>query len=86
LLQAQREKIGAETGAFNEQHENLLLEYTGQYVAMHQGKVVDHDPDLRTLHLRVFERFGHITVLLKQVSERPEREFVFRSPRLERVG
>jgi glutamyl-tRNA reductase len=86
LLQLQREKIQAETEAFNEQREKLLSKYMGQYIAMHQGKVVDHDPDLRTLHLRVFERLGHTPVLLKRVSDEPKRELIFRSPRLEAVG
>jgi hypothetical protein len=68
------------------QYEQLRAVYLGQYVAIHQGEVIDHDADLRTLHLRVFERLGHTPVLLKQVTNRPERELVFRSPRLERNG
>lgn len=86
LLQAQREKIRAETTAFTAQYEQLRAAYLGQYVAIHQGEVIDHDADLRTLHLRVFERLGHTPVLLKQVTDRPEQELVFRSPRLERNG
>ena len=86
LLQAQREKIQAETEAFDEQYENLLPKYMDQFIAMHQGKVIDHDSDLRTLHLRVFERLGHTTVLLKRVTNEPKRELIFRSPRLERAG
>lgn len=85
LLQAQREKIQAETELFNAQYEQLLPKYRGKYVAMHQGKVIDHDLDLRTLHLRVFERLGHTPVLLIQVTDKPERELIFRSPRLERI-
>jgi len=86
LLQAQREKIRAETTAFTAQYEQLRVAYLGQYVAIHQGEVIDHDADLRTLHLRVFERLGQTPVLLKQVTDRPEQELVFRSPRLERNG
>lgn len=83
LLQRRREKIRAETQAFETQRD-MLAQYYGHYVAMHEGQVIDHDPDLRTLHLRVFARLGNTLVLLKQVTNEPERELVFRSPRLDR--
>ena len=86
LTQLQREKIRAETEAFHAQYRELKAKYPGQYVAVHQGKIIDHDPDLRTLHVRVYERLGRTPVLLKQVTDDPERELVFRSPRLERNG
>jgi predicted transcriptional regulator len=86
LIQVQREKIRAETVAFNAQREELRAMYRGQYVAIHQGKVIDHDSDLRTLQLRVYEQLGHTPVLLKRVTDDPERELIFRSPRLERNG
>lgn len=78
LLQIQREKIRTETEAFNAQVKMLRAKYAGQYVAIHQGKVIDHDSDLRTLHLRVYEQVGRTPVLLKQVTDEPERELVFR--------
>ena len=58
LAQFQREKIRAETEAFTQQHDELLTKYSDQYVAVHEGQVIDHGQDLRTLHLRVFNRFG----------------------------
>ena len=84
LTQLQREKIRAETEAFNAQYEELKAKYAGQYVAVHQGSVIDHDADLRKLHLRVYERLGRVPVLLKQVMNEPERTLVFRSPRLDK--
>ena len=86
LTQLQRETIRVETEAFNAQYEELRAQYPDQYVAIHQGEVIDHDPDLRTLHLRVHKQLGHIPVLLKQVTDEPERTLVFRSPRLEKHG
>ena len=86
LVQIQREKIRTETEAFNAQVKMLHAKYAGQYVAIHQGKVIDSDSDLRTLHLRVYELVGRTPVLLKRVMSEPEREIVFRSPRLERNG
>ena len=86
LSQFRREKIRTETEAFNRQYGNLLKKYRGQYVAIHNGQVVAHDPNLRTLHLRVHQKLGPVPVLLKQVTDQPERVLQFRSPRLERVG
>jgi hypothetical protein len=78
-------KIRQETEAFKAQHQELLATYPGQYIAMHQGNVIDHDADLRTLHLRVYQQVGHTPVLLKKVtSTAATRELVFRSPRLRR--
>lgn len=84
LTQMRREKIRTETEAFNAQFDKLLAKYRGQYVAVHKGHVIDHDTDLRALHLRVYAELGHTPVLLKQVLDKPERELVFRSPRLEK--
>ena len=84
LAQLRREKIKIEREAFEQQKPALLAQYLGEYVAVHEGQVIDHDPDLRTLHLRVFTHLGHTPVLLKQVTAEPERELMFRSPRFER--
>jgi len=54
-------------------------------VAVHDGRVIDHDSALRALHLRVYALLGHTPVLLKKVTDKPEREAVFRSPRFERA-
>jgi hypothetical protein len=40
------------------------LRYQGQYVAVYQREVVDHDPERRALYLRVRKRFGPTPVLL----------------------
>ena len=84
LAQLRREKIHAETESFNQQHRKLLAKYSEQYVAVHNGQIIDSDQDLRTLHLRVFDQLGHTPVLLKKVTSQPDRELVFRSPRFER--
>lgn len=81
LKQFRREKIRTETEAFEQQRESLLARYRGEFIAMHEGHVIDHDPDLRALHLRIFARLGHAPVLLKRVEDGPVREWIFRSPR-----
>jgi hypothetical protein len=83
IAQLRQEKICAEAISFEAQHEALIRQYPNQYVAMHQGEVIDHDPDLRILHLRIFARMGHTPVLLKQVLQAPKQELTFRSPRFE---
>ncbi len=84
LTQLRRDKIRVESEAFERQRAALLAQYRGEYVALHEGKVIEHGSDLRALHLRVFARLGHTPVLLKQVTDKPEGELIFRSPRFER--
>ena len=63
-----RRKIHVESKAFRVKHTELLQRYLGEYVAVHEGKIVDHDKDLSTLHRRVRRRYGrHTAVLLRQV-------------------
>ncbi|MDA0242028.1 MAG: hypothetical protein OT477_01300 [Chloroflexi bacterium] len=83
IVQLRQEKIRAETVSFEAQSETLMRQYPNQYVAMHQGEVIDYDPDLRTLHLRVFARLGHTPVLLKRVTPTAKEELTFRSPRFD---
>ncbi|MGB0386338.1 MAG: hypothetical protein ACPGWR_16125 [Ardenticatenaceae bacterium] len=82
LIQCRREKIRAETEAFEQQQDMLLAQFPEQYVAVHEGQVIDHDSDLRTLQIRVFASLGRVPVLLKKVTTKPERDLVFRSTRL----
>ncbi|MDM8529381.1 DUF5678 domain-containing protein [Anaerolineales bacterium HSG24] len=80
----QRQKMRKEIQAFERQKPELLKKYFGEYVAIHEGKVIDHDSDVRTLNQRVFKRLGRTTVLHKLVTDEPERELMIRSPRLVR--
>ncbi len=81
------QKIRGESTAFQTMHSKLVDNYLGKYVAIHEGKVVDFDHNVRELHLRIRKRFGRMPVLLRQViatgGEPPE--LVFRSPKLEPI-
>ncbi len=77
-------KIREESEAFILQHTELLQQYEGQIVAIHDGKVVDHDADKRTLFHRVRTRWGDTPILIREVTSAPIREIMIRSPRLER--
>ncbi len=83
VRQVEREKIHAETEAFWAMYPQLLDRYSGQYVAVHEGKVVDTGPDLGALYQRVRECYGDTPVLLTQVLPDSTRELMFRSPQLE---
>ncbi|MBX2998628.1 MAG: ribbon-helix-helix protein, CopG family [Caldilineaceae bacterium] len=78
------EKMRREKAFFAAQQPVLQRLYPGEFVAVHEGQVIDHDPNLAALHRRVVSVIGATTVLLKHVDEPVNREFVLRRPRLER--
>jgi hypothetical protein len=47
----------------------LLRRYRDEYVAIHEGKVVDHDRNFDALASRVFARFGPRPVFMPKVTE-----------------
>ncbi len=75
-----------EIAAFHALHSRLRKEFPGQYVAIKDGKLVDHDPDRLSLFARIDEKYPDAFVLMRPVEERVDREFYFRSPRLEPRG
>ena len=82
----QFDPIDREVAAFEELHASLLQRYANQYVAIYQGKLIDHDSDKLALFQRIEENYPNEFVLMRPVQEQPEREFYFRSPRyIERV-
>lgn len=83
LRQEAEKKIRREEQHFRVQHEQLLDQYAGQFIAMHEGKIVDSDSDELALYLRIRQRFPMVGVLIKQVTPNLEEVWVMRSPRLE---
>lgn len=83
LRQLERHKIKTEVKAFQQQHPELVRRYLGQYVAMHEGEVVDCDENFQAIHQRVRQHFGRQAVLIRQVTHSAERVLTVRSPRLE---
>ena len=86
LDQMERAKIHRETEAFWAMQADLVARYPGEYVAVHQGQVVDHDPDVTRLENRVTERWGVAAVLIAPVTEAPRRDLATTSFRLEPLG
>ena len=77
------EKLQSEMDAFQAQLPALLISYPDQYVAIHEGQVIDHDADLRTLYSRVYAKMGSVPVLMQKITAIPTPDILVRSPRLE---
>lgn len=79
----QRDAMEAEINAYEAMHPMLRREFSGQYVAIYQGEVVDHDIDPVALHERIMSRYPDKIVLCRKVQEDPAPLIHIRSPRLE---
>ncbi|HEY54006.1 MAG TPA: hypothetical protein G4N94_11165 [Caldilineae bacterium] len=77
----QRQQIELEQQSFVAQHDALLQAYAGQYIAMFQGSVVDHDMDRVALSLRVRKQYGNQPILITFVRPETLQDIVIRSPR-----
>ena len=75
-------KIEDEKKHFLNQHPRLKKRYLGQFIAMHGGKVIDHDSTFEPLHKRIRQQYGREAILLRQVEEMPDRPMLVRSPRI----
>ncbi len=85
-INAPADELEDEIAAYHRLHAALLKDYLGRYVAIYGGTLVDHDADFSTLHQRIRRRFGKKPVLVRRVETSPERELIFRSPRLTSDG
>jgi hypothetical protein len=86
LDQLERDGIRAETQAFWAMQNELLTQYPGQHVAIHNGNVVDRDMDATRLELRVRQRFGPLPVLIAPVKPYGMSELHWRGGRLPIAG
>ena len=86
LRDREREKIARETEAYERMHPRLVPELLGQWVAVHEGGIVDRDPDVSALLGRVRATFGRLPILIRQVSEQPVEEIRWRTPSTGRIA
>ena len=70
-----------EAEAYRQMHPELVDRYMGQYVAIFQGRMVDHDQDAEALSERIRVRLPDQVVLQRRVETIPEVILHFRSPR-----
>jgi hypothetical protein len=73
--------VAQEEAAFYRLHPELWQTYPGQYVAIHNEEVVDHDADQVALYLRIKARYPGQFVWIAPVKETAVEEYVVRSPR-----
>ena len=83
LWELDRQKISKESQAYQQRHAELKAQYLGQYIAMHDGQVVDHDSDVTVLRQRVRQDFGRTPVMITLVEEVAEQTFVRHGFRME---
>jgi predicted transcriptional regulator len=82
----QRTQMQREEAAFDAMREALLATYPGQFVAIRNGQVVDHDAQELDLLQRVRMHHPDQLVLVREVTPTPPPPLQFRSPRLVRDG
>ncbi len=83
LWDLDRMKISEESKRYYQQHANLKAMYLGQYIAMRNGDVVDHDADFDSLRGRVRQTFGRAPVMMTLVEEAAEKVLTRHGFRLE---
>jgi len=83
---ARRAKIHVEAEAWRSMPEAERSQYHGQFVAIHQGQVIDHDPDRLKLYRRVRRQWADTPVLMTPADASHPREFRMLSPRLDRAS
>ncbi len=71
VFHLQQKKIEREAAAYEQMHPDLRERFLGQWVAIHDGQLVDHDSDRMALYRRVRARFPHTAILVHRVVETP---------------
>ena len=79
----EQEAIHAETGIFLAKLDELRGQYSGEHVAMVEGRVVDHDQDLAHLEERIRRRYGFLPVLIAPVTDDTRLELQWRGGSLD---
>jgi len=79
----EKEAIRSETRTFWALHDDLLKTYPEEYIALYQGKVVDHDKNVSILEERVRQQFGLLPVLIAMVKPEQRRDLRWRGGRLD---
>lgn len=77
------QKLSREIHAFERLHPQLVEQYLGKFVALHNERVVDSDEAFEPLFLRIQARFGDTPVLIRQVTSSPVLELRAPSPHFE---
>jgi hypothetical protein len=63
-FQSQQAKVAAETEWWSQQSDEVKSKYAGEFVAIHQQAVIDHDKDEDALRKRIRSGYGKTAILL----------------------
>ncbi len=69
--------------AFQAMHGDLVKRYSGQFVAICDARLMDHDPDPVALLQRMRATYPGQVILRRKVESVPEREIQVRHPQIE---
>ena len=83
LEELDSQALAKEERAYQRLYPMLRAQYFNQFVAIYDGQLLDSDVDFEELFLRIQQRIGANTVLIRRVTEQPLEEYHFRSPRIE---
>lgn len=86
LWELDRRKISEESARYRQQHAELAPQYLGQYIAMRDGQVVDHDSEFQPLRQRVRQRFADTPVMITLVEPAAETDLTRHGFRMETPG
>ncbi|MEK7276782.1 MAG: hypothetical protein AAB427_05485 [Chloroflexota bacterium] len=73
----------AEMERYRARHVELKTAYSGEYIGLYEGRVLDHDLEGGDLYARLRREHGDLPILIVQVTGNPEQEFTLRNPSLE---
>ena len=72
LWDLERRAISEQSAIYRRLHPSLRMQFPDNYIAMHEGLVVDHDSDLPALLARVRQQWRDIPVMVTFVGESAE--------------
>jgi hypothetical protein len=75
-------KFERERWAFFKQLSELLKEHEGEYVAIHDGRMVGHGADQAEVALKAYADFGYVPIYVGKVSAEPPAPARITAPRL----
>ena len=82
---AEGDDMEREIAAYEAQHQALLDKHLGQYVAIHQGDVIDYDDDRSRLRARISTNYPDVIVLVRKVESALPGPIRIRSPKVSRI-
>ncbi len=78
--------MAREMKAYEALHPTLKADYLGQYVAIREGRLIDHDADPAALYARIVAGYPEEFVWIAPVEEQPLTTLLVRSPRVVMQG